>query len=207
MAYKPNSGRTQDALGRSLEALLSPSRLATEQLAFKLDGVPPPRPDLTELWTPDDIYSAICVDSSVLPIQFREDNRIEWKSARIEPKDLPDYFSMWANTQPEGGIIVVGVEKNGDVTGCLHVGMDRVQQLERVAYEQCSDAKFELRRVAARKANGEPDFLLIFRVYYHPDKLVETVRGEAFVRLTDRKRRLHDDEKREIRINKGQIGF
>jgi ATP-dependent DNA helicase RecG len=51
------------------------------------------------------------------------------------------------------------------------------------------------------------DFLLLIRVYYRPDKLVETVRSEAFVRSGKTKRQLTEDEKREIRINKGQIEY
>jgi ATP-dependent DNA helicase RecG len=43
------------------------------------------------------------------------------------------------------------------------------------------------------------------RVHYREDKLVETVSGEAFVREGDRKRRLTEDEKREIKLNKGQL--
>jgi ATP-dependent DNA helicase RecG len=43
------------------------------------------------------------------------------------------------------------------------------------------------------------------RVYYRDDKLVETTSGEAFIREGDRKRRLTDTEKREIRLNKGEL--
>jgi ATP-dependent DNA helicase RecG len=46
---------------------------------------------------------------------------------------------------------------------------------------------------------------LLIRVFYRPDKLVETVRSDAFVRSGNTKRHLSEEEKREIRINKGQI--
>lgn len=43
------------------------------------------------------------------------------------------------------------------------------------------------------------------RVFYRPDKLVETNEGYAFVREGDEKRRLTETEKREIRLNKGEL--
>jgi ATP-dependent DNA helicase RecG len=43
------------------------------------------------------------------------------------------------------------------------------------------------------------------RVHYRPDKLVETTDGNAFVREGDEKRKLTETEKREIRLNKGEL--
>jgi ATP-dependent DNA helicase RecG len=43
------------------------------------------------------------------------------------------------------------------------------------------------------------------RVHYRDDKLVETTSGDAFIREGDRKRRLTEEEKREIRLNKGEL--
>ena len=178
-----------------------------EQLALDFEAVPPPRPELVELWTPDDILAAAKTDGTEFPSRFREDSRVEWKSAKYDPKDLADYFSMWANTQPYGGLIIVGVEKNGIISGCRRCGPERVSEFERVGHEQCPDARFDMHRVAASLPGGEADFLLMFRVFYREDKLVETVRGDAYVRSGDRKRRLTEEEKREIRIGKGQIAY
>jgi ATP-dependent DNA helicase RecG len=44
------------------------------------------------------------------------------------------------------------------------------------------------------------------RVQYREDKLVETTAGDAFIRSGDTKRKLTDDEKREIRITKARYG-
>lgn len=176
-----------------------------EQLSFDLDSVMPPRPELPELWTADDIYGVAAKEGAEHLLRFREDNRVEWKSARYSPKELAGYFSMWANTQPHGGVIVIGVENSGDVTGCLIVGPDKISDFEQVGPTQCPDARFDVRRIEAKRSDGLQDFLLLIRVYYRPDKLVETVRGDAFVRVGKTKRQLTEIEKREIRINKGQI--
>lgn len=180
-----------------------------EQLALPLDArdVPPPAPELKELWTPDDILAAALKDANILPASFKEDSRVEWKASSYGPRDLADYFSMWANTQPHGGLIVVGLDKNGVISGCLACGQDRVSEFERVGPEHCPDARFDVHKVGVVRPDGRADFLLLFRVFYREDKLVETVRGEAFVRAGDRKRRLSSEEKQEIKIAKGQISF
>jgi hypothetical protein len=41
----------------------------------------PPRADLRELWTPDDIFAAAVKDGADVLLTFREDYRVEWKSA------------------------------------------------------------------------------------------------------------------------------
>ena len=49
--------------------------------------------------------------------------------------------------------------------------------------------------------------MIAIRVYYRPDKVVETTSGEAFIRIGDQKHRLSADEKRELRIAKGEIEY
>lgn len=178
-----------------------------EQLALDFESVTPPHRELRELWTPDDIFAAAQKEGLSLLSLFTEDSRVEWKSARYDPKDLGDYFSMWANTQAHGGIIAIGIEKDGAVGGCLSVGPKRLSEFERVGPEYCPDAQYDIKRIHGVTSAGDLDFVLLIRVFYRPDKLVETVRNEAFVRTGNQKRRLTEDEKREIRINKGQIAY
>jgi ATP-dependent DNA helicase RecG len=178
-----------------------------EQLAFDFESVPPPKSELRDLWTPDDILSDAVKNGASLLTQFSEDNRIEWKSAKYPARDLADYLSMWANTQPFGGLIAIGIEKDGTISGCKTVGLEKVSELESACSEQCPDAQFDTRRIPARSEHGDDDFVVLIRVRYRVDKLVETVRHEAFIRVGNTKRRLSEDEKREIRISKGQIEY
>ena len=182
-------------------------RAVPEQLNFDFESVLPPKPELRDLWTPDDIFTAAIKDGAKLLAEFAEDNRVEWKSARYQPRDLADYVSMWANTQPFGGLIAVGIESDGKISGCKIVGLQKISEFESACSEQCPDAQFEARRIPAVNNSGEVDYVLLVRVRYRPDKLVATVRLEAFVRAGNKKRRLSEDEKREIRIGRGQIEY
>jgi ATP-dependent DNA helicase RecG len=170
----------------------------TEQLAFDFN---PPLPSLQQLWTPDDIYLT-CDEDTVR--RFKEDNRVERKSVRIKQRDLADYLSMWANTQPHGGIVFIGVENDGKLSGCKNASQEHINELHTVS-RMCSDARIEFKNVAIQNDKGEDDYVMVLRVHYRPDKLVETVDGSAYVREGDEKRSLTETEKREIRLNKGEL--
>lgn len=161
----------------------------------------PPAQALPELWTPDDIYDN-CDQQTIAA--FSEDRRVERKRVEVSQKDFAAYLSMWANTQPYGGVIFVGVANDGSLRGCLHAGVDHLNEFE-TARRLCPDAQYELKRVPITDDKGNANFVIAVRVYYRAEKLVETVDGSAFIREGDEKRLLSEAEKREIRLNKGEL--
>lgn len=169
-----------------------------EQLRFDFNT---PLPNLPQLWTPDDIYNAC--DDEIVQL-FKEDSRVERKLGTISKRLLAEYVSMWANTQPYGGVTFLGIHDDGYIIGCKAVAEAHLNDL-RTVRTLCHDAKVEFKRVGAKNVKGEDDFIEVMRVYYRDDKLVETTSNEAFVREGDQKRRLREEEKREIQLNKGQL--
>lgn len=161
----------------------------------------PPLPTLPQLWTPADIFESCSSDTIQ---RFKEDHRVERKPGSIKQSTLADYVSMWANTQPHGGITLLGVADSGRIIGCKHLHENQLNEI-RTVRRLCPDAKIEFKRVSVKNSKGEDDFVEVMRVHYREDKLVETVSGEAFVREGDQKRLLREEEKREIRLNKGQL--
>lgn len=170
-----------------------------EQLPLDL---PPPSAELPQLWTPDDIYNN-CNQDTVG--RFAEDRRVERKRIEINQKTLGEYLSMWANTQPHGGVLLLGVDNNGEVIGCRHSNIKHLNDLDSAPRRFCPDAKYDSKRVKVVDRKGEANFIIAIRVYYRPDKLVETIEGAAFVREGEEKRSLSEAEKREIRLNKGEL--
>jgi ATP-dependent DNA helicase RecG len=182
---------------------IPPSRQAQDpslggQLAFDFN---PPVPNLPQLWTPDDIFTS-CDQATIE--RFSEDNRVERKRAQVSQKDLADYLSVWANTQPSGGVVFIGVEKDGQISGCARTEQEHINKLYSVQ-RLCPDARHEFKKVAVKNSKGDDDYVIVLRVYYRSDKLVETVDGVAFVREGEEKRRLSEAEKREMRLNKGEL--
>jgi ATP-dependent DNA helicase RecG len=174
--------------------------MSDDQFALDLQ---PPRRNLPHLWTPDDIYRI--ADEEVVR-DFAEDNRVERKRVEVSKRDLAEYMSMWANTQPQGGIVFIGVANDGRILGCRHSETSHLNDLES-ARRLCPDAQVEFKRVGVVNDKGQDDLVIMMRVFYRHDRLVETEWGEAFTREGDTKRRLTEAEKREIRINRGEVDF
>lgn len=144
-------------------------------------------------------------DQALLDRLRSEDRRYERKSAGIQAQALGDYFSILANTAPDGGLIAIGVDDDGSYSGCIGTNPKHLNDLERAGDVYCPDARYDYKRVPILNKRDEHDFVLLIRVQYRPDKVVENVRGEAWVRHGESKRKLTDDEKRELRVAKREI--
>lgn len=150
----------------------------------------------------DELYDSISQESAT---DVGEDHRIERKSANYNARSLGDYFSMWANTAPFGGIILLGVENDGKITGTMGVSPDRISELQRAGDIFCPEARYQCRHVDVTNSKGQPDQIIAIRVFYREDRVVETIARDAFARRGSSKRKLSDSEKRELQLNKGQI--
>ena len=95
------------------------------QLSFSF---PPPEPELLQLMSVEEIYERA---SQHLLDKLKEDRRLERKTAGIHPESLGPYFSMWANTSPDGGILVIGQEDDGRFTGCAKLDNNQLNRLEK----------------------------------------------------------------------------
>lgn len=172
----------------------------TEQFSLDLTA---PEERLVQLWTPDEIYDRLN-ESNVK--RFAEDRRVERKSSSVQPKNLAEYLSMWSNTQPHGGLIIVGIEDGGAVTGCKRMSVEHKNALESLS-GLCPDARWACKEIGVKDYKGADDYLIIYRVTYRADKLVETSNGEAYIREGDKKLRITEVLKRELRVSKGEIHY
>ena len=151
------------------------------------------------LLTVDEIYSL--ADAAWLKI-LKEDRRVERKSPGIHARDLAQWFSMWANTAPHGGIIAIGVSDNGEIEGILSASVKHINEIERTGDNCCPDAKYEYKRKEVINKAGQQDQILLIRVHYNGKKVVRTTDGSAFVRRGDSKRKLSEEEIRESQSRK-----
>jgi ATP-dependent DNA helicase RecG len=74
----------------------------------------PPTDRPVQMLAPHEAFTR--ADSALID-RLIEDSVVEKKNGRIKPSPLAEYFSMWANTSPAGGLIIVGVENDGTITG------------------------------------------------------------------------------------------
>lgn len=163
------------------------------------------RPTLEALFKPDVIFGT---EDGTFIAALREDSRFDRKSGKIDSKGLAVCLSGFGNGPAvEGGVIAVGIEKDGTVTGCKFLSEKRLQEVESAGRDLCPDGRFETRRVSIVNYKGDPDFLILIRIYYVESRLVQLTNGDAYCRQSDKCRRLVDTEREEIRISKGERSF
>lgn len=71
----------------------------------------------------------------------------------------------------------------------------------------CPDCKYEYKRADVTNKDGKSDQLLLIRVHYNDKKVVRTTDGQAFIRRGDSKRKLSEDEIRELQGEKGEVSL
>ncbi len=154
------------------------------------------------LLSPDEIWESA---SAGLISSIAEDRRIERKPPGIHVDSLSEYFSMWANTVPDGGLIAVGIEDGGKLSGCHRLSNNQLNELEKAPRRLCPDARVESKRVEANADDDESSFIVLFRVDYREDRVVRNHKSEAFIRSGDEKHKLSEAEIRELEIDKRQV--
>jgi ATP-dependent DNA helicase RecG len=114
---------------------------------------------------------------------------------------------MWANTLPEGGLIVLGMNNDGSFSGCLTLSSKELNDREKSDAHYCPDSRTESKRIRIVNKKGQNDFVVLFRTFYREDKVVTDVSGNAFIRKGDEKRKLTNAEIRELQIDRREIDF
>lgn len=158
--------------------------------------------DNPALWTPRDIWIRI---NERLLSHFGEDKRFERKGCRkIHFSELSEYYSTFSNT-PDGGMVVFGVEDKGQIVGCNSLSQTQLNEIDKFHINHCPQAKPEVKRFGVI-VDGKPDFCIAIYVPYI-GKLVETSRGEAWIRYGDSKHKMSEAEKQDFRSTRQELSF
>ncbi|MEE4210126.1 MAG: ATP-binding protein [Parvularcula sp.] len=172
-----------------------------EQLNFPFDE-PFAVSDVPELWTPREIW--VRFTQRMIPY-FGEDRRIEYKvTPRLHWDDLASYYSAFSNS-PDGGVLCIGVADDGTCVGCKNLSADQLNRIETFHIQICPSAKPEVKRVPI-VVDGDQNFLVLVYVPYC-GRLVETNKGDAWIRLGDAKRKMSEEEKRDFRATRNETSF
>ncbi len=153
---------------------------------------------------PDEIFRKL--DDALLS-RLSEDRRIERKTASFAPSDIGDYIDMWANTSPDGGILVLGMHDKGGFEGCNKLSTKQMNEREKCGQNFCPDARVETKRVSVVNKDGIDDFVIVFRVWFNPDRVVYTTARKVFFRSGDSKFEANAERIRELKADRGEISF
>jgi ATP-dependent DNA helicase RecG len=163
------------------------------------------RPPIEALYKPDQIYES---DDPSLFLRLTEDTRFDRKSGSSEGKVLAKYLSAFGNgPSVDGGVLAIGIEDDGTISGCSHLSQSQLSIVESMGHIFCPDGRFVSRRVHVLNKKNEDDFIVLVRISYVDDKVVQLTDGTAYERLGDKCCKLSEEKKQEKRIDKGERSF
>lgn len=136
-----------------------------------------------------------------------EDQNFEKKSSRIQPKDLAAEFSAFANSSVEGGLVVLGIEKDKNVVGMNIVSQEKINKLVQAQRTFCPLVKVEYKKISITNNKGQQDRLLLFYVEFSPDKVIKLNSGEAYERIGDQTCEMLSEKIKQMEYDKREAIF
>lgn len=136
-----------------------------------------------------------------------ENQNFERKTAYIQEKDLAAEFSAFANSSVEGGLVVLGIEKDKNVVGINIVGQEKINKLIQAQRTFCPLAEVEYKEISITNNKGQGDRLLLFYVEFSPDKVIKLSSGEAYKRIGDQTIEMLPAEIKQMEYNKRETEF
>lgn len=134
----------------------------------------------------------------------KEGQLLDFKSARIHPRDLANILIAFANA--DGGLVVIGIEKDRTITGIKSYA-ENVNGILRAAFDYCEPVvQVESRVLDCVNASGEADQLLLLQVA-RSDKVHNNLGKTAYLRVGDQNRRLGVNEILQLAYDKGQANY
>lgn len=122
------------------------------------------------------------------------------KSAKVDSTTIATPMIAFANA--EGGLLAIGIEDNGEITG-IDAYSKNINDILRAGYDFCRPSIFiEKEMVSCIDKNGNANHILLIKVPQSTDMHVNH-RDEAFLRVGDRSKKLTFDERMEIMYSKG----
>lgn len=154
------------------------------------------------LWTPRDIW--VRLNKDTLP-HFAEDRRLDFKRGeKLDLEDYATYLSTFSNT-PDGGLLVFGSTSHAKATGCSKMSQSHLNLIEKAHLNACPMARPEFKRFDV-SVDGKPDFCVAVYVPYI-GRLVETNKGEAWIRFGDNRHRMSEEEKQDFRSTRQELSY
>ncbi|MBI1928508.1 putative DNA binding domain-containing protein [Candidatus Poribacteria bacterium] len=135
---------------------------------------------------------------------YREGQVLDFKNARIHPRDLAEILVAFANA--DGGTVVLGVEDNKTVSGTRHY-QSNVAEILRAPFDHCEPpVSMQVEELSCRNADGETDALLLLHVV-RSQRVHSTTRKVTLVRIGDQNRRLNAQDVIQLAYDKGQAEY
>lgn len=122
------------------------------------------------------------------------------KSAKIDATAIATPMIAFANA--DGGLLVIGIEDNGDITG-IDDYTKHVNELLRASFDFCQPSiMIETETISCTDKKGKSNHLLLIRIP-QSGELHANHRDEVFLRIGDKSKKLTFDERLQLMYSKG----
>ncbi|MCM1125710.1 MAG: putative DNA binding domain-containing protein [Lachnospiraceae bacterium] len=122
------------------------------------------------------------------------------KSAKIDAKAIVAPMIAFANA--DGGLLVIGIEDNGEITG-IDDFIKNVNEILRAPFDFCQPSiLIETETVGCMDSKGRENHILLIRVP-QSSELHASHRDEVFLRIGDKSKKLSFDERLQLMYAKG----
>ncbi len=121
------------------------------------------------------------------------------KSARLATKDFAHHLSAFANAS--GGIVAIGIEDDGCITGVLQEQENRFRQ---TAFDFLQiPPEYQVETIAIQLASGEQGNIMLFHIAPSSNEIIKLKNGDAFLRVGDQSRKLSVEMLSALEYSKG----
>ncbi len=128
-----------------------------------------------------------------------EGQYFERKSEKIATKDFAHQLSAFANAS--GGVIAVGVEDDGTITG---VTAEHENDFRKAAIDHLRfPPHMEIEKVLCNDTSGAPCSILLFHIRVSPDEIICMKNGDAYLRIGDTSHKLTPQEFTALEYSRG----
>ena len=148
------------------------------------------------------IHSAI---NSVLTLEYiqnePENKYFDRKSAKVQPANLSEIISAFANA--DGGTIVIGIGDNGSLEGIHSAGKNKINDFINAPKDCCRPMPiYKEEFLDIINVAGQPDQLLLLHIQESNDQIIRTTNDKTFLRIGDRTKELRGDDLRNLEYAK-----
>lgn len=133
-------------------------------------------------------------------VESEENQYFDRKSARIKPSDIVKHIVAFANAN--GGVLAIGIEDNGEITGFDYSGAHTINEFLEAPYLLEGNIK-----VIHEERKIEDKVILLFEIESSDNFVIKTKDLKVFLRVGDKSKLLNYEQVIQLEYDKGERRF
>ena len=136
-----------------------------------------------------------------------EDSGYDRKSARKDYKLLANTIASFANAN--GGIIAVGIEDDGKITGFQRVGEEKYNGFLKILSSSYFKTvpKCKIETINIKNSDEKDDKIILFHIEPSTNKVIRNSKDEVYLRQSDSSNKLERDQIKILEYERNEMDF